>query len=121
MMQEREWFWAGVVAGIVVMFAVALVLVNLLDFIPLVGPFIGGLVAGYIAGKGILNGGKAGIAAGAIGAVVIAMDYLLHTGFLKGITAPFQTFNVYLFVIVVGIYFAILGFLGGGIAGYLKG
>ncbi len=120
MEQETGRFWLGVAAGLIVMFAVALVLMNVLDFLPLAGPFVGGLVAGYVAGKGITNGGKAGIAAGAIGAVVIAVDFLLQSGYLRGITAPLQTFDVYIIIIVIGISYAILGFIGGAMGGYWK-
>jgi Family of unknown function (DUF5518) len=120
MKQETGRFWLGVIAGLIVMIPVALVMVNLLDLIPLVSPFIGGLIAGLIAGKGIQNGGKAGIAVGVLGAAVIALDFLLRTGYLQGLTAAFRTLNATLFIIVVVLYSAILAFIGGAVGGYLR-
>jgi hypothetical protein len=120
MEQEMRNFWLGVISGLIVMFLVAIVTVNLLDLIPLVSPFIGGLVAGYITRKDILTGGKAGILTGVLGAVMISLDFLIHTGFLQRVTVAFQFFGVDIFVLGVIIYFAILGSIGGAIGGFLR-
>jgi hypothetical protein len=120
MKEETGRFWLGVITGLVVMFLVSLVTVNLLDLLPLFSPFLGGLVAGLIAGRAILNGGKAGIATGVLGAIVISLDFLIRTGYLQGLTVAFRSVNADLFIIVAILYFAILAFIGGSIGGYLR-
>jgi Family of unknown function (DUF5518) len=120
MKEETRNFVLGVIAGFIVMFLVALVTVNLLGLVPLVSPFIGGLVAGYIARKDILVGGKAGIATGVLGAAVISFDFLLRYGYLHGLTVTFQFIGPDLFILGVIIYFAVLGFIGGALGGYLR-
>jgi hypothetical protein len=120
MEQETRNFWLGIISGLIVMFLVAIVIVNFLDLIPLVSPFVGGLVAGYFNRKDILTGGKAGILTGVLGAVIISLDFLIHTGFLQRITLAFQFFGVDIFVLGVIIYFAILGAIGGAIGGFLR-
>jgi hypothetical protein len=120
MKQETARLWLGVIAGLIVMFLVTLVTVNLLDFIPLVSPVIGGLVAGFIAGKGIENGGKAGTATGLLGAIIVSLDFLFRIGYLQGFTLAFRSLNADLFLLLAAMYFAILGFISGAIGGYLR-
>jgi hypothetical protein len=120
MKQETRNFVLGVIAGLIVMFLIAILTVNIIGMVPFVSPFIGGLVAGYIARKDILTGGKAGVATGVLGAVVISLDFLIRTGYLHGITDAFQSIGPDVFMLGVIIYFAVLGFIGGAIGGYLR-
>jgi hypothetical protein len=120
MKQETRNFVLGVIAGLIVMFLVAILTVNILGLVPFISPFIGGLVAGYIARKDILIGGKAGVATGVLGAIVISLDFLIRTGYLQGLTRAFQFIGPDLFILGVIMYFAILGYIGGAIGGYLR-
>jgi hypothetical protein len=119
MKQEIRNFWLGVITGLIVTFLVALITVNLLALAGLISPFIGGLAAGYIAKRDIMNGGKAGIVMGVIGAIAISLDFLLHTGYLRGLTVAFQSMGADVFIIGAIIYFGILGFIGGAVGWYL--
>jgi Family of unknown function (DUF5518) len=120
MMEGTGRFWLGVLAGLIIMFAVALITVNLLALLPLAGPFLGGIVAGLIAGKDILNGGKAGFVTGALGAVAISLDFLIRTGYLQGVTVAFRFLSSEIFIVGVTVYLVILGSLGGALGGYLR-
>jgi hypothetical protein len=120
MATERDKFWMAVIIGFLVMLAFALITVNLLKFIPLLGPFIGGLVAGLIVRRNLIEGGKAGLVAGIIGGVVVSIDYLLGTAILQGILEPFAAFAGVLLVFIVVIYFAILGWIGGAIGAMIR-
>jgi Family of unknown function (DUF5518) len=120
MKQDTRNFLLGVITGLIVMFLVALVTVNLLGLIPLISPLIGGLVAGYITRKDVMNGGRAGITMGVLGAIVISLDFLIRTGYLQGLANAFRFIGADIFIFGVIIYFGILGFIGGAIGGYLR-
>jgi hypothetical protein len=120
MAKERDKFWMAVIIGFLVMLAFALITVNLLKFIPLLGPFIGGLVAGLIVRRNLIEGGKAGLVAGIIGGIVVSIDYLLGTAILQGILEPFAAFAGVLLVFIVVIYFVILGWIGGAIGAMIR-
>ncbi len=120
MTNERALFVAGVLAGLIVMILSALVMVNVFGFIPIVGPFIGGLVAGLVVGKDFFTGAKAGIIAGLLGAVAVAIDFSSHTTYLLGATAGFTAGLGILYLVLALFYFPILGFIGGAIGGYLR-
>jgi hypothetical protein len=98
-------FITGVVAGWIVM-----VVLDLL--VPFAGPVIGGFTAGYLARGEVTNRAKAGVIAGLLAAVVIAIavyQKLVNTpgmGYLAG-------WGTGLFLyLLVGLYFICLAFLG---------
>jgi monofunctional biosynthetic peptidoglycan transglycosylase len=72
--KEKLRFSAAIIVGFVVMLLFAMITVNIMQLIPIVGPFVGGLVAGLIAVKDFLNAAKA---------VLIAEDdkFWQHEGF----------------------------------------
>jgi len=113
-------FWTAIVGGVVVMLLLSLVTVNILKLIPFVSPVIGGLAAGLISGKGPINGAKAGIAAGLIGAVVVGIDYELSTGLLSGAVPAIPAFTGVLFLVLALFYYPILSFIGGAVGGALR-
>ncbi len=120
MEQEKKRFTAAIVVGFIVMVLFALVTVNLLDLIPLVGPFIGGLVAGYIAGKDFQNGAKAGVIAGFLGAVVISLDLMMNIGYFTKAVPQLPPEAGVLFLVVAIFYFPTLAFLGGAAGGIIR-
>ena len=118
---EKVSFGVAVTAGVLVMFLFALVFINIFQFVPFVGPFVGGLVAGLIAGRDFLNGGKAGIVAGLIGAALVSLDFITNTNLLAAAMPRFPGVAGVLFLVLAIVYFPILGFLGGSIGGRLRG
>ena len=110
----------GVVIGLIVMIVFALISIGMLNFIPLLGPFVGGLVAGYIVHKDIMSGGKAGLYAGILAAIVVSLDFMLGLKYLQGATMSFIVGTGSLVLIATVIYFALLGFIGGSIGWMLK-
>ncbi len=113
MEKEKIQFAAAVVTGFIIMILFAVFTVNIMQLIPLFGPFVGGLVAGFIAGKGILNGGRAALMAGLLGAVAVAVDLMADTSYLKmAIPASPQIVGL-VFLLVALLYFPILAFIGG--------
>ncbi|HXX55211.1 MAG TPA: DUF5518 domain-containing protein [Methanoregula sp.] len=121
MEKEKIRFGLAVVAGVVVMFLFALVFVNKFQLVPFTGPFVGGLVSGLVAGKDFLNGGKAGISAGLIGAALVSLDFISNAGFLKAAMPPFPGVAGVLFLVLAICYFPILSFIGGSIGARLRG
>jgi hypothetical protein len=115
--KEKLRFSAAIIAGFMVMVLFAMITVNIMQLIPLVGPFVGGLVAGLIAGKDFLNGAKAGIVAGFLGAVGVALDVMAATSYLKSAVPQFPQVAGVLFLVVALFYFPILAFLGGALGG----
>jgi hypothetical protein len=98
----------------------ALVTVNIMQLIPLAGPFVGGLVAGLIAGKDFLNGAKAAFIAGFLGAVGVAMDLMADIAFFKVAVPQSPQIDGVLFLVVALFYFPILAFLGGALGGAIR-
>ncbi len=111
----------AIIAGVVVMILFALVSVNIFESVPIIGPFAGGIVAGVIAGKGVINGGKAGLFAGLIGAVLVSLDFMANLGVLRTTLSPLPEVTGVLFLVVALFYFSIIAFLGGAIGGKLRG
>ncbi len=118
---ETKTFWISVIAGVIASLAFAVVSVNILDIVPIINPIIGGLVAGLIAGRGAVYGSKAGVISGIAGGLIVSLDFLLGTGFLKSVTIPMATLvTTTLLIFVLLPYFAILGLVGGAIGGMVR-
>jgi hypothetical protein len=111
----------AIIAGVVVMILFALVSINIFESVPIIGPFAGGIVAGVIAGKGVINGGKTGLFAGLIGAVLVSLDFMANLGVLRTTLSPLPEVTGVLFLVVALFYFSIIAFLGGAIGGKLRG
>lgn len=108
-MEKKTLFVIGVLAGIVVMILSALVMVNIFNLIPIVGPFFGGIVAGVIVGENFFTGAKAGLIAGLFGAIAVAIDFTSHTTYLLGATPGFAAGLGIFFLVLSLFYFTILG------------
>jgi len=119
--QEKIRFSAAVVIGVIVMILFALFMVNIMRSVPLAGPFVGGIIAGLVAGKNFLNGAKAGIVAGLLGAVLVALDIISNVPFIRISMPQFSELGGVLFLVLAFFYFPILGFIGGSIGGMLRG
>ncbi|MDD1705335.1 MAG: DUF5518 domain-containing protein [Methanoregula sp.] len=113
-------FGTAIVGGVVVMLLLSLVTINILRLIPFISPVIGGVAAGLIIGKGHINGAKAGVVAGLIGAVVVGIDFELSTSLLSKAVPAFPPFTGVLFLVLALFYFPILSFIGGAIGGALR-
>ncbi|MDD1682961.1 MAG: DUF5518 domain-containing protein [Methanoregula sp.] len=117
---ETKTFWIAVIAGIIAMLAFAAVTVNIFHLIPILNPFVGGLVAGLIVRKGPLYGGRAGVVSGIAGGLIVFLDYLIGTGFIKGATIAVAALTGSIFLIVLLPYFAILALIGGAVGGQIR-
>ena len=112
-------FWLAAVVGAIVMF--------LLSFLPVVGPLIGGFVAGLIARGNPKNGAKAGGVAGIIGAILAAVIFIVGISVLSGIfnlalAGILRHEVLWIILIAIGLYHALLGLVGGAIgAALVKG
>jgi hypothetical protein len=111
-MAQKGNFWLGALVGWILM----LILTPLL---PVLGPLIGGFVAGLIAKGGFWYGGKAGFVAGIFGVIVVVILLLIGSTLLLGVFGFLTSLGIGLVLIVAGLYFALLGFLGGVIGGSL--
>ena len=141
MEQNRVRFASAVVLGFIVMVIFAVITVNILDLIPLAGPFFGGLAAGYYNGKdpllpessgpffsGLAAGdrkthltdGSAGFLSGIFGAVVVGFDFFLNTGLVRAAGLQIPEIGGLVFLVMALIYFPVLAFIGGVIGGLLK-
>ncbi|HUH79460.1 MAG TPA: DUF5518 domain-containing protein [Methanoregula sp.] len=120
MEQEKMRFVEAIIAGVVVTVIFGIVTVNILASVPLAGPFIGGIVAGYVAGKDFLNGAKAGIITGFIGAVLVALDVIANIPFIREAVPQFTPVGGILFLVLALFYFPILSFIGGAIGGIAR-
>ncbi|MDD1666962.1 MAG: DUF5518 domain-containing protein [Methanomicrobiales archaeon] len=101
----RKDFITGVIAGWILM-----VVVDLL--VPFAGPVIGGFTAGYIAKGDVLLRAKAGVLAGLLAAIVIAIAFyqrLVNTPGM-GYLAGWGT-GIFLYFLIA-LYFVGLAFLG---------
>lgn len=118
---SKQTFWLAAAVGAIVMF--------LLSFLPVVGPLFGGFVAGLIARGNPKNGAKAGLAAGVIGGILLATILIIGFPSLIGIFNRALAdivigagFDVKFSVIPLGLYYALLGLMGGVIgAALVKG
>ncbi len=121
MEKEKIRFWTAVLVGFVVMLLFAILTVNVMDLVPVVGPFFGGIVAGYLAGKDLLNGAKAGFAAGVLGLAAVSIDFMANTGYLRAaIPSVLQVAGVLFLVWAMIVYFPILAFTGGALGGAVR-
>ncbi len=141
MEQDRVRFSVAVILGFVVMVLFAVLTVNILDFIPLAGPFFGGLAAGYYNGKdpllpessgpffsGLAAGdgkahltdGSAGFLSGIFGAIVIGFDFFLNTGLVRAAGLQIPELAGLFLLLVAFIYFPVLAFIGGVFGGLLR-
>ena len=82
MEQEKIQFTVAIIIGFVVMILFGIITVNIMQLIPIFGPFVGGIVAGIIAGKNFLNGAKAALIAGLLGAVAVSVDFIANTSYV---------------------------------------
>ena len=104
---------------------VGLVAFMFLDFIPIIGPIMAGFVAGVIAGGGAGRGIAAGFIAGILGAVMLAIAVVAGFGFFGSLVhMPVLGFLVGgaigSVVMLLGIYNALLGLIGGAVGGALR-
>ncbi len=118
--QDAKNLWMGVVIGFLLMIVFALISIDVLNFIPLLGPFVGGVVAGYMVKKDIMSGGNAGLYAGILAAIVVALDVTYGLKYLQGATMSYVPGTGWLILIATVIYFALLGFIGGAIGWMLN-
>jgi hypothetical protein len=97
-----------------------------LDFIPILGPILAGFIAGLIAGHGAGRGLTAGFLAGILGSVIVAVligggigffGNLVHLPVLGSLLGG----AIGLVIIILGLYNAFLGLIGGAIGGALRG
>ena len=117
MEQEKIQFTVAIIIGFVVMILFGIITVNIMQLIPIFGPFVGGIVAGIIAGKNFLNGAKAALIAGLLGAVAVSVDFIANTWYVTmAVPQYFQIFGVF-FLVISLFYFSILAFLGGALGG----
>ncbi len=108
-------FWIGVIAGWILMIVVDL-------FVPVVGPLVGGFVAGYIARGGPWNAAIAGLISGVLGGIIVVLIALVGgTALLGGLGFFTALFVGLMLMVVLFLAHGILGFIGGGIAGTLRG
>ena len=121
MEQEKIQFTVAIIIGFVVMILFGIITVNIMQLIPIFGPFVGGIVAGIIAGKNFLNGAKAALIAGLLGAVAVSVDFIANTSYVTmAVPQYFQIFGVF-FLVISLFYFSILAFLGGALGGAARG
>ena len=118
--QDAKNLWMAVVIGFILMIVFAVISIDVLNFIPLLGPFVGGLVAGYMVKKDIMEGGKAGLYAAIFAAIVVSLDVTYGLKYLQGATMAFVVGTGWLVLIATVIYFAMLGFIGGAIGWMVK-
>ncbi len=114
----RQNFWLAAAVGAIVMF--------LLSILPVLGPIIGGLVAGLIARGNPKNGAKAGLVAGVIGGILVAVTLLAGFPNLAGIfnralaeIVGQAGLDVTMSIILISLYHALLGLMGGAIGAAL--
>jgi hypothetical protein len=108
-MVVKRSFWPGVVIGFIAMI--------LLGSLPVLGPVIGGFIAGIIARGGVFGGATAGFVAGLFGAIVISGILLIGGSLLFGIPGFLTALGVSFIIVIATLYYGLLGFVGGAIAG----
>jgi hypothetical protein len=102
-------FWLGVIIGFIVMI--------LLGSLPILGPLIGGFIAGLIAGGEAWGKAAAGLTAGLGAGIVFLIFELFRWGLPMGTPDFLMTFGLTLGLVFLVLYFGLLGFAGGAIAG----
>lgn len=118
--KEKIRYIIAIIAGFLVMILFAMITVNIMELIPFFGPVVGGFVAGLIAGKGYMNGGKAAVVAGLMGAVGVGLDMMADTSFFKVAIPQSPQIAGLLFLIVALFYFPVLSLIGGVLGGALE-
>jgi hypothetical protein len=108
-MAVKRSFWLGVIIGFIVMV--------LLGSLPVLGPVIGGFIAGIITRGGVWGGATAGFAAGLFGAIVISVILIIGGSLLFGIPGFLTSLGVSFIIVIATLYYGLLGFVGGAIAG----
>ena len=108
-MAVKRSFWPGVIVGFIVMV--------LLGSLPVLGPVIGGFIAGIIARGGVWGGATAGFVAGLFGAIVISVILIVGGSLLFGIPGFLTALGVSFIIVIATLYYGLLGFVGGAIAG----
>lgn len=108
-MAAKGSFWLGVIIGFIIMV--------LLGSLPVLGPIIGGFITGLIARGGTWGGATAGFVAGLFGAIVISVILILGGSLLFGIPGFISALGVSFIIVIATLYYGLLGFVGGGIAG----
>ncbi|NYT17433.1 MAG: hypothetical protein GKC06_05445 [Methanomicrobiales archaeon] len=108
-MAAKRSFWLGIIVGFIVMV--------LLGSLPVLGPVIGGFIAGIIAKGGVWGGATAGFIAGLFGAIVISVILIIGGSLLFGIPGFLTALGVSFIIVIATLYYGLLGFVGGAIAG----
>lgn len=108
-MAAKGSFWLGVIIGFIVMV--------LLGSLPVLGPIIGGFIAGLITRGGSWGGATAGFVAGLFGAIVISVILILGGSLIFGIPGFISALGVSFIIVIATLYYGLLGFVGGAIAG----
>jgi hypothetical protein len=113
MAEVKNNFWLGAGVG-----AIIIIILDLI--IPFLGPLLGGFVAGFIANGDVMNAGKAGLVAGILATIGIALVIL--AGIVAYPMAGFipQLGVGYILFITITLYLALFAFFGGLIAGALR-
>jgi hypothetical protein len=102
-------FWIGVFIGFIAMI--------LLGSLPVLGPIIGGFIAGLIARGEIWGGATAGLTSGLIAGIVFLIIDLFRLSLPLGTPSFLTTFGVTIGLVFLVLYFGLLGFAGGAVAG----
>lgn len=106
-------FWLGAAVGFVIMVITG-------SALPVLGPVIGGFVAGIIAKGGMWNGAKAGFVAGIFGAIVAIVIGLVIGTFALGLLGFLAALGIGVILIVLALYYAVLGAAGGVLGGIIS-
>jgi hypothetical protein len=105
-------FWLGACIGFIIMVLTG-------SALPILGPVIGGFVAGLIAKGGLWNGAKVGFFAGLVGAIVIIVIGIFVGTLVGGLFGFLAAMGVGVIIIAMALYYAVLGFAGGAIGGFI--
>jgi len=121
MEREKRHFRIAVVLGFLVMILFAILNVNTLGLIPVLGPLAGGIVAGVFAGKSYADGAIAGLVSGIFGAIAVLLDFILKTGYLRAaIPQVPEVLGVVFLLLAMILYFPLLAYIGGAIGGAIS-
>ena len=103
--------------SLIVAVLVGFILMIILGWIPLIGPFIAGLVAGYIAKGGLGRGALAGFLSGIVGGIILGVIVtVLSTAALGPLGLLIGAFAG-LAAIILSLGGAIIALLGGLVGG----
>ncbi len=99
----------GVIIGFIVMV--------LLGSLPVLGPIIGGFIAGLIARGGPWGGATAGLTSGLVAAIILSVLKIIGGGLPFGTPEFIPALSIVFYIVAITLYFCLIGFIGGGIAG----